>query len=163
MDIKVKDVIEICSGRLIFGDKEIVCKDFSKDTRTIKKDDVYVGIKGENFDGNTLYEKAFEQGAKVCILEDSGSENKLQIKYENVKRLYSDRVLVVVEDSIRALQELASYKRDLYDVLHGIFLFSLFMITWIPINIICLFKKELKWVPIEHNKKVKLDALLSEK
>ncbi len=55
------------------------------------------------------------------------------------------------------------YKRDLYDVLHGIFLFSLFMITWIPINIICLFKKELKWVPIEHNKKVKLDALLSEK
>ncbi len=116
MDIRVKDVIEICSGRLIFGDKEIVCKDFSKDTRTIKKDDVYVGIKGENFDGNTLYEKAFEQGAKVCILEDSGSENELQIKYENVKRLYSDRVLVVVEDSIRALQELASYKRDLYDI-----------------------------------------------
>ena len=116
MDIRVKDVIEICSGRLIFGDKGIVCKNFSKDTRTIKKDDVYVGIKGENFDGNTLYEKAFEEGAKVCILEDSGSENELQIKYENVKRLYSDRVLVVVEDSIRALQELASYKRDLYDI-----------------------------------------------
>lgn len=55
------------------------------------------------------------------------------------------------------------YKRDLYDDLHGIFLFALFMITWIPINIICLFKKELKWVPIEHNKKVNLEAILTEK
>ncbi len=55
------------------------------------------------------------------------------------------------------------YKRDLYETLHGIFLFSIFMITWIPINAMCLFKKELKWVPIEHNKKVKLEAILNEK
>ncbi len=55
------------------------------------------------------------------------------------------------------------YNRDIDDCLHGIFLFSVFLITWIPINAICLVKKDLTWVPIEHNKKVNIDAILSEK
>lgn len=55
------------------------------------------------------------------------------------------------------------YKRDMYDTLHGIFLFMIFMMTWIPINIMCLFKKDLKWVQIEHNRKSNMEALLSEK
>lgn len=53
------------------------------------------------------------------------------------------------------------YKRDLYDNLHGIFLFMFFMASWIPINIQCLFKKELTWVQIEHNRKSSMEALLS--
>lgn len=55
------------------------------------------------------------------------------------------------------------YKRDIETTLHGIFLFSVFLITWIPINAMCLYKKDLTWVPIEHNKKVNIDAILSEK
>ena len=37
------------------GDFEI-----STDTRTIKKGDIYLPLKGENFDGNSLYVQAFE-------------------------------------------------------------------------------------------------------
>lgn len=55
------------------------------------------------------------------------------------------------------------YKRDVYETLHGIFLFFVFLITWIPINAICLFKKDLKWVQIEHNKKADLNVILNEK
>lgn len=54
------------------------------------------------------------------------------------------------------------YKRDVENTLHGIFLFFIFIITWIPINAICLFKKELKWVQIEHTKKVSVDTILNE-
>ena len=67
-NITVKDIIKICDGKLICGDENIVCKDFQKDTRLIKNGDVYEGNKGENFDGNTLDEKAFENGAEVCIV-----------------------------------------------------------------------------------------------
>ena len=73
-DITVKDIVNICQGKLICGDENIICKEFKKDTRTTKTGDVYVGIKGENFDGNTLYEEAFENGAEVCIV--SGVEAK---------------------------------------------------------------------------------------
>lgn len=103
-DITVKDILKICRGKLICGNETIVCREFKKDTRAIKTGDVYIGIKGENFDGNTLYEKAFENGAEVCII--SGVEAK-ECK---------GKTIIEVEDSIKALQEIAEYKRNLYNI-----------------------------------------------
>lgn len=102
--ITVKDIIDICNGKLICGDENIVCRRFQKDTRLVKNGDVYVGIKGENFDGNTLYEKAFENGAEVCIV--SGIEVSE----------YEGKTIIKVEDSVKALQQIAEYKRKLYNI-----------------------------------------------
>jgi len=109
MDIKVKDIVEQCNGKLIFGDEETVCNDFSRDTRTIKKGDVYVGIKGDNFDGSSFFEQALENGAKVCILQG------IEVS-ERIKEQYADRCIVIVDDTIKALQQIAAYKRSLYDI-----------------------------------------------
>ena len=111
MDMKLVDVVKVCNGKLLYGDENITCENFSKDTRTINKDDIYVGIKGENFDGNNLYKEAFEKGAKVCILQGI-DENELM----NLKNVYNDSAVVIVEDTIKALQEIASYKRSLYNI-----------------------------------------------
>ena len=51
-ELIVKDVLNICNGKLIVGNENEVCQNFSKDTRTINENDVYVGIKGEKFNGN---------------------------------------------------------------------------------------------------------------
>ena len=91
MDIKVKDIIKICDAQLVYGNEEEICQNFSKDTREIKKDDVYIGIKGENFDGNALYEKALENGAKVCILEN------IEIPEHIIER-YKDRTIIKVKN-----------------------------------------------------------------
>lgn len=107
--IRVKDIVKICDGFLAFGDDEIACQNFSKDTRTINENDVYVGIKGENFDGNSLYVQAFEKGAKVCLVQGIEVD-------ESVKQKYNDRCVIIVENTIVALQKIASYKRDLYDI-----------------------------------------------
>lgn len=109
MDIKVSDIIKSCNANLVMGDKEIICENFSKDTREINVNDVYVGIKGENFDGNTLYEQALEKGAKVCILQN------IEVSDE-VKNKYPDRAILIVEDTIKALQQIAAYKRSLYNI-----------------------------------------------
>lgn len=111
MDIKLSDVIRICNANLVFGDSDIICKSFSKDTRTLVQGDVYVGIKGENFDGNVLYKEAFEKGAKICILQGI-QESELK----NIEKNYSDRAVVLVENTIKALQQIASYKRSLYNI-----------------------------------------------
>lgn len=47
MEIKVKDIIEICKAELLAGDKEETLENFKKDTREIKVGDTYIGIKGE--------------------------------------------------------------------------------------------------------------------
>ncbi len=112
MEIYLKDIIRECNAKKVFGDESICCKNFSKDTRTINKSDVYIGIKGENFDGNSLYKEALEKGASVCILQG--------INEDEVKELsttYEDKCAVVlVEDTIKALQQIASYKRSLYNI-----------------------------------------------
>ena len=48
------------------------------------------GIKGEKVDGNTFYEKALENGAKVCILQEIDIPDEVLEKYKN-------RVILKVE------------------------------------------------------------------
>ncbi len=109
MNIKVKDIIKICEANLVYGNEEEICENFEKDTRQIKKGDIYIGIKGENFDGNTFYEKALENGAKVVILEN------IEIPKE-IEEKYPDRTIIIVKDTIQAIQKLASYKRNMYNI-----------------------------------------------
>ena len=52
-------------------------------------------------------------------------------------------------------------KKSAKNILGGIFLFSFFIATWIPINIICLFKKTDSWEQIKHDRSdVDLDSLV---
>ena len=109
-DLFVKDLIEKCNCKLIKGDLNTVIENFSKDTRTIETGDVYIGIKGENFDGNLLYQEALKKGASGCILSnDINIEDDILNKEDNV-------FIVTCDNTINALQLLASYKRSLYDI-----------------------------------------------
>ena len=108
-DILVKDIIRICKGKLICGNEEEICENFSKDTRQINEGDIYLGIKGEKFNGGIFYKEAFLNGAKGCILQD------IEIS-ENEINTYKDKFIIIVENVVKALQELATYKRSLYDI-----------------------------------------------
>ena len=46
--MKIEEIVKVINGNLIIGNKEIEVENFSKDTRTIQKDDIYIGIKGQN-------------------------------------------------------------------------------------------------------------------
>ena len=103
--MNINDVLNICKGELLNGNLKINFNGFSKDTRSIEKGNVYVGIKGENFDGNKFYKEAFNKGASLCILDNASvidKDNKLPI--------------ILVDDSIDAITKLAKYKRSLYDI-----------------------------------------------
>ena len=68
----VKEILTICHGVLLCGDENVLCSTFTNDTRSLKKGDTYVGIKGEKFDGNSFYQEAFLKGANCVILEKNG-------------------------------------------------------------------------------------------
>lgn len=69
----------------------------STDTRKLSKDCMYFALKGENFDGNKFVSKAFEGGAKYCVVDD-----KSVIINENC---------ILVEDVLTTLQQLATFHR----------------------------------------------------
>ena len=70
-NVYVSDLIEKCNGKLLQGNLDFILENFSKDTRTIQSNDVYVGIKGEKLDGSIFYKDAIEKGASTCILNNT--------------------------------------------------------------------------------------------
>lgn len=108
-NIVVEDIIRECNGKLIYGDENIVCENYCRDSRAVNPGDVYLGIKGENFNGSDFYKEALEKGAKGCILQ------KVEINAEDIEK-YKDRFMVIVDNVVEALQKLAAYKRSLYNI-----------------------------------------------
>lgn len=104
----VRDIIDKFNGTLLCGDLDLVLDNFSKDTRTINEGDIYIGIKGENFDGNSFFRDAFAKGAKACILDNIGDNEDIEE--------YKDKTIIKVDDSLKCLCDLARYKRSLYDI-----------------------------------------------
>ncbi len=102
--LSVKKIVEIVGGKLYCGSEEVLCTTFTKDTRTIKAGDTYIGIKGEKFDGNLFYKDAFSKGAVCAILEQSSFVKDTSYTYE--------QPIVLVENSIFALKKLGEYKRE---------------------------------------------------
>lgn len=108
-EMRIKDIIKITGGTLIVGDEELICENFSKDTRTIEEGDIYIGIKGEKFDGSKFWKQALENGANAVIVEN------IEIESEE-KEKYSNKTILKVENTLKALYEIAKYKRNLYDI-----------------------------------------------
>lgn len=68
------------------------------DTRKISEGCIYWAIRGERFDGNTFVEQAFAQGAAYAVIDNP---------IYNI----SEKCLLV-DDSLKALQDLATYHRQ---------------------------------------------------
>ena len=108
--MKVKDIVKITNGKILCGDEKIPCNHFVRDSREVKEGDVYVALKGEKFDGNDFCLDAIDNGAKVCIVsKDITAEENDEIKKSNV-------TIIQVLNTLKALQEIATYKRMQYNI-----------------------------------------------
>lgn len=74
------------------------CSNVCIDTRKIEKNSLFIALKGENFDANTFAYEALAKGAKYVVID-------------NPEYKIDDRMLLV-ENSLLALQELAKFHRN---------------------------------------------------
>ena len=102
--VYVRDIIRLCNGKLLYGNLDLELINFCIDTRNLNKNDVYVGIMGEKINGSDFYKEAYEKGASCLILNKEPNE------------LLDNVTVIVVDDTLECLQELAKYKRSLYDI-----------------------------------------------
>ena len=68
------------------------------DSRKLIQDCLFIALRGENFDGNQFAEFAIEKGAKYALVD------RPEIALKNER-------LILVEDTLQSLQELAKYHR----------------------------------------------------
>ncbi|GAB3648332.1 UDP-N-acetylmuramoyl-tripeptide--D-alanyl-D-alanine ligase [Echinicola sediminis] len=76
----------------------------STDTRKIGQGNIFFALKGPNFNANAFAAKALEMGASVAVIDEEA------YKKEGDERYF------LVEDVLKALQELANYHRKQLDI-----------------------------------------------
>lgn len=74
----------------------------STDTRKIKAGELFFALSGPNFNGNTYVEQAFEKGAAHVVCTDPDWENH--------------PFTTVVKDSLKTLQDLATFHRNYLNI-----------------------------------------------
>ena len=107
--MQVQDFLKLIDGKIITGSGETVVNDFYKDSRLVRKNGTYIAIIGEKFDGNDFVEKAIDAGASVCIISKENANVVEKAKKNNT-------TLILVADTLKALQGIAKYKRSLFNI-----------------------------------------------
>ena len=105
---KAKDCLYAVNGKLLQGSETVIFRGVSINSRTIKEGELFVCIKGENFDGHDFFGDAFRKGAAGIILSDTKNLSTGMLgKGESPFVIQS-------QNTLRALQDLASYQRSLF-------------------------------------------------
>lgn len=100
--LALPEIAAMAGAKLLGNDTGVAVSRFNKDTRTIKDGDLYIGLRGENFDGNQFAGQAFERGAAAALLDCAQMAEKLSATHP----------VLLAEDSLKALACLAAAWRS---------------------------------------------------
>ena len=96
-----RHLVAATGGRVMAGSQQAVLRQVSTDTRTLVAGDIFVALAGETFDGHQYIDGAVERGAAAVIAERMPPAFRGGVVY------------IQVDDSLRALGNLAAYRRRL--------------------------------------------------
>ena len=102
-------VQQFTGGRLLFPvETSVIFNSISTDTRTIKPGDLFVGLKGENFDGKTFAGRAIEKGAAGLLINYHPGQQEAVLDFQ------ASIPVILVPDTVLALGQLAGSLRRWY-------------------------------------------------
>jgi UDP-N-acetylmuramoyl-tripeptide--D-alanyl-D-alanine ligase len=99
--LSVKEILKYTNGKLILGSPDKEISKISLDSRTISAGDLFIAIKGDNFNGHDFIEDVINKGASGIIVKDS---------FLAPQKLPS--VVIGVPDTVKALGDIARILRD---------------------------------------------------
>jgi len=107
----IRQIIEATKGQLLAGspinlDAEI--SGVSTDTRTINKGELFIPLVGEIFDGHYFVDKAIEKGASAVLIHRDDADF--------LPELFPAVAVIKVADTLKALQDLASFQRNRFNI-----------------------------------------------
>lgn len=104
------DVLNWTQGRHLLGSKTISFTGVSTDSRTLKAGELFIALKGPNFNGNDFLKEAVQKGASGILASSSPSPDLLdELRRQGV-------ALAGVEDGLKSVQKLAENYRKLFSI-----------------------------------------------
>ncbi|MBE6049860.1 MAG: UDP-N-acetylmuramoyl-tripeptide--D-alanyl-D-alanine ligase [Clostridium sp.] len=101
MELTFKELLEAVDGKLIVESENKEFNNICTDTRKIEKNNVFLALKGEVFNGNEYVKSALDKGASIAIVDEVLFDEK-EIKGNVIK----------VDNTYDALLKLAKYYRE---------------------------------------------------
>ena len=93
--ISLSKVIEATKGIVTSGGKDLLFKGVTTDSRSVGKDDLFIALTGENFDGHDYCETALNKGAAAVLVQ------------KELPNLPKNAVVILVADTLKAYQQIA--------------------------------------------------------
>lgn len=104
--LKLKELIAATGGVANCRNNAQEIKNFSTDSRNIKKGDMFIALRGENFDGHDFIEEVLNKGAMGALV---CQDWKSSIDFK-------EKIIVKVRNTITALGDIACFKRKKYNI-----------------------------------------------
>ena len=100
----LEQIAQACNGKFVGAEvyKDVAISSVERDSRQIKKNSLFLAIKGQRVDGHDFIEKCYEAGA-VCALCERPPQ-------------FPIRPYILVEDTLKAVQEIAKKYRELIKI-----------------------------------------------
>jgi UDP-N-acetylmuramoyl-tripeptide--D-alanyl-D-alanine ligase len=95
------EAAEITGGTILEGNPETLFAGISTDSRIATRGELFVALRGNNFDGHDYIEQAVDRGAAAAVVEVRPDTRGLS--------------LILVKDTLAALGDLAAHNRRSYD------------------------------------------------
>src|SRR6266853_6039517 len=101
--LSILQIAELAEVAVSSGDGNALIERISTDSRTIKRGELFVALRGENFDGHNFVESVAKTGAAGAIV-DLNWKGEIPANFATIR----------VEDTLRAYQNLAAnYRKSL--------------------------------------------------
>ncbi len=115
-------VIEALTGVSPQGDNREI-RDASIDSRRVTPGSIFIALPGERVDGHDFVREAFSQGASVALISQDISSEYLQLdlrkgwKTDQSISIGDAPICLIVEDSLKAMQQIARFWRRHLDLI----------------------------------------------
>ncbi len=97
------ELLSAVDGKLLWGNPDSVFSGITTDSRKVAKDNLFIPLIGEKFDGHDYIEHCFEAGASICLTQKEIPERK-------------NCSAVMVKDTAKALRDIAAWHRNKFDI-----------------------------------------------
>jgi UDP-N-acetylmuramoyl-tripeptide--D-alanyl-D-alanine ligase len=98
----LEEIVKAAGGEILYGNQRAFTG-LSIDSRTIKQDELFIAIRGERFDGHDFLSDALKTGAGAVVERPPAVS-------------FAGRAVIVVKDTLTALQDIARNLRRTKDV-----------------------------------------------
>lgn len=102
LPLRIDEILEACNGRLIQGNRDELIAEVSTDTRSLKGGELFVALRGQNFDGHDFINEAYQKGAVGAVIA-----KPLESSIKN---------LILVNDTLEALGNIAAAYRARFNI-----------------------------------------------